>query len=82
MNPWFIEEMYLAEVFSIGITLVNVHLNWLNWFDFFVLKRGPLIVLIVFMIFLSLFLDITRNYVNSFFLCTGSEILSLQHGFL
>ena len=32
--------------FSIGITLVDVHLNWLNWFHFLILEGGILIILI------------------------------------
>ena len=27
----------LEEVFSIGISLVNVHPNWFNWFHFLIL---------------------------------------------
>ena len=41
------------------ITLVNVHLNWLNWFHFLILKEG-LLVLIDCMIFVSPFLNVTR----------------------
>ena len=29
-NPWLIIEIYSAQVFSIGIILVDVHANWLN----------------------------------------------------
>ena len=47
-------------VFSIGITLVDVHLNWLNCFNFFILKEVLLIILIDCMIFLSPCLDVTR----------------------
>ena len=39
---------------SYGITLVDVHLNWLSWFHFFVV-RGPLVILTDCMIFLSSF---------------------------
>ena len=45
---------------SIGITLVDAHLNWLNWFHFLILKGGLLIILVDCMIFLSPFLDTTR----------------------
>ena len=38
-------------VFSIGITLVDVHLSWLNWFYFLILKGIILVVLIYCMIF-------------------------------
>ena len=33
-------------VFSLGISLVDVHLNWLNWFNFFILEVGLLVFLI------------------------------------
>ena len=36
---------------SMGIALVNVHLNWLNWFHSFTLKVGLLVILIDCMIF-------------------------------
>ena len=50
------------------VTLVHIHLNWLNWFHFFFLFGGPLVVLIDWMIFLSLFLDVYRNvFFNCFF---------------
>ena len=34
LNPWLIVKMWPAKVFSIGITLVDVLQNWLNWFHF------------------------------------------------
>ena len=37
--------------FSIGITLIDVHLNWLNWFHFLFLEGGLLFILVDFMIF-------------------------------
>ena len=40
-------------VFSIGITLVDVHVNWLKWFHFLLLKGGLLVILIDCMIFHS-----------------------------
>ena len=46
--------------FSIGITLIDVHLNWLNWFHFLILEGGLLVILIDRMIFLSPFIDVTR----------------------
>ena len=33
------------EPFFIGITLVDVHLNWLTWFHFLILKGGVLVIL-------------------------------------
>ena len=59
LNAWFIVKIYPAKVFSIGITLVDVHLNWLNWFYFLILKRCLLVILID-QIFLPPFLDVTR----------------------
>ena len=44
---------------SIGITL-DVHLNWLNWFRFFILVGGSLVILIECMIFLTPFLEVIR----------------------
>ena len=49
-----------AWVCSIGITLVDVLQNRLNWFHFLFLEGGLLIILIDCMIFLSPFLDVTR----------------------
>ena len=66
MNPLLIVEMYPAEIFSLGITLVDVCLNWLNWVYFLlILTVGPLIIVIRCMIFLSLLLDVTRMSVNN-----------------
>ena len=36
-NPWLIIEIYSAQVFSIGIILVDGHANWLNCLHFFFL---------------------------------------------
>ena len=40
--------------------LVDVHLNWLNWFHFRILEGVALVILIDCMIFQSAFLDVTR----------------------
>ena len=48
------------KVFFIGITLVDVFQNWLNWFQFLFLEGGLLVILINCIIFLSPFVDITR----------------------
>ena len=50
---------------SIGITLVDVHLKWLNWFHFLIFNGGLLIILIDSMIFLSPFLDVTRLFIST-----------------
>ena len=39
-----------------GNILLDVYLNWFNWFHFLILKRGLLVILIDCMIFLSSFL--------------------------
>ena len=64
---------------SIGITLIDVHLNRLSWFHFPILEEGLLVILIDCMIFLSPFLDVTRMSVStvSFFAQVDSGILSL-----
>ena len=59
LNPWLIAEMRPAFLY-IGITLLNVHQKWLNWFHFLYLKGGLLVILIDCIIFLSPLLDVTR----------------------
>ena len=61
----------------------NVHLNWLNWFHFLILKGGLLVILIDCMIFLSPFLDVTRISMStvSFLAHIDSGILCLQNAF-
>ena len=63
--------------FSIDITLVDVHQNWLNWFHFFFLEVGLFLILKYCMIFLSPFLDVKRMSMStiSFLVQLGSEIL-------
>ena len=39
LNPWVIIEMWPADIFSLGITLVDFHPNWLSWFHFLILDR-------------------------------------------
>ena len=46
--------------FSIVISLMDVHLNRINWFYLLILAAPPLVVLIGCMIFLSPFLDVMR----------------------
>ena len=67
----------IVLIFSVGITLVDVHLNWLNWFHFLILERGLLVVLIDSMIFLSPFLDVTKMSMS-----TVSFIAQLDSGTL
>ena len=71
-------------VFSIGITLVDVHLNSLSWFHFLSLEGGLLVILIDCMIFLSPFLDVTRMSMStvSFLAQLDSGILCLWNALL
>ena len=79
-RPWLINE---SLVFSIGITLVDVHLNWFNWLHFLNLERGLLVILIDCM-FLSPFPDVTRMSIStvSFLAKPDPGILCLQNAFL
>ena len=43
-----------------SVTLVSIHVNWLNRFHCLVLMVDPLVLLVGFMVFLSLFLDTVR----------------------
>ena len=62
--------------FSIGITLVDVRLKWLNWFHFLILEGGLLVILIDCMMFLSPFLYVTVSMSTvSFFTQLDSGIL-------
>ena len=80
-KPWLINE---SLVFSIGITLVDVHLNWFNWLHFLFLKGGLLVILIDCMIFLSPFIGVTRMSTStiSFFTQLDSGILCIKNAFL
>ena len=49
----------LSQLFSLGITLVDVHLNWISWLYFLILEENILVILIDCMGFLSPFLDVT-----------------------
>ena len=62
---------------SIDITLVDVHLNWLNWFHFLILEGGLLVILVDCMIFLSPFQDVTRMSIS-----TVSFLAQLDWNFL
>ena len=52
--------------FFLVVLLVNVSLNWVNWF-FLILVAGPLFILISCMIFLSSFLSVRFSYFSSSF---------------
>ena len=63
--------------FSIGITLIDVHLNWLNWFHFLFLEGGLLFILLDFMIF---FVTIARCYKDVYI--SNSFLAQLDSGTL
>ena len=60
LNPWHITKMQPALAFSVGIILVDVHLNQLNCFNFLFREGGLLVILIDCIIFLLPFLGLTR----------------------
>ena len=61
LRPTLSDVWHLFQVlFSIGITLVDVFLNWLNWFHFLFLEGGLLVILGDCIILVSPFLDVTR----------------------
>ena len=78
------KNKYSRGKLSIGITLVDVHLNLLNWFHFLILEGVLLTILIDYMIFLSPFLDATRISMPavSFLAQLDSGILCLYNAFL
>ena len=60
-NHWLCLSRIIIKtqsIFSKSITLVDVHLNWLNWFSFLIVEGGLLVILID-CIFLSLLQDIS-----------------------
>ena len=59
-------------------SLVDVHLNWLNWLHFPTLVVGPLAIQIGCMIFLSSFLNVIRISIPTI----SEQFLSLQNAFL
>ena len=68
----------------VGITLVDIIQNWLNWFRFLFLEEGLLIILIDCIIFLSTFRDDTRMSMSAVSLLPqlDSGILHLYNIFL
>ena len=46
--------------FSVAITFVDVHLNWLNWFHYLIFVESFTVALTDYMIFLSVFLYVIR----------------------
>ena len=80
----------LTEIFSIGITLIDVLQNWLKRFHFLFLEGGLLVILIDCMNFLSPFLDVTRismstvyllAWLSSGIICLSIECFPLTYDF-
>ena len=55
-----VASLSLFYRYYFGCPSEDVHLNWLIWFHFLILKGGLLVILIDCMIFLSPFLNVTR----------------------
>ena len=66
-------------VFSIGITLVDVHLNGLNSHHLLILVGGLLVIFIDCIIFLSPFLDITRMSMSTVYFLAHLEWNALNY---
>ena len=71
LNPWFILQDQPAQVFSIGIPSLDVHLNWLNWFLFFILEVGLFVILIHCMIVSVTIPRYYKNVYDNSFHCTA-----------
>ena len=58
---WTLGSLWKCSIFCyMCITVVDIHLNWLNLFHFLIIEKGLLVILIDCMVFLSPFLDVTR----------------------
>ena len=66
----------VSRTFSIGITLVNVHPNWLNLFHFLIIEGCLFVILRDCKIFLSPFLDVTRMSLSTVFFSRIARFLN------
>ena len=57
---------HCRNVASLCINLVDVHLNWLNWFHLLILVAGPLVILTGCMVILSPFLEVKGTSCQQF----------------
>ena len=63
---------------SVGIAVVDVDLNWLNWFHFLILEECRLLIIMTdSMIFLPPFLDVTSMSISRV-----PFLAQLDHGIL
>ena len=82
---WNVASLHLF--YRYYFNFVDLHLNWINWFHFLILEESPLMespLLIDCMIFLSLFLVVTRMFMStaSFLAQLDSGIICLYNAFL
>ena len=49
--------------------MVDVHLNWLDWFHFLIVVGGLIVIVIDWIVYLSPFLDAMRMSMLTFFSC-------------
>ena len=56
--------LYKLQKRAYWTTLVDIHMSWLNWFSFIILGGSPLVIVIVYMNFMSLFLDLIRMFLS------------------
>ena len=84
LNPRLIVEMLLDKLFSLGIDLIDLYLNWCNRFHFLILAAGPFVFLIDSIIVLSPFLDVIRISTSAvfFFAQLDSESFYRENSFL
>ena len=73
-NYWISNKGYAGLLVLHSLLFLNI---WLNWFHFFVLEGGLLVILIECMIFLSPFLDVKRMSIS-----TVSFVVQLSCGIL
>ena len=73
MNSYLIIKMSPSKVFTVRITLVDDHLNWLNWFQFLVFVGGPFVIIIDHLIFIFFFLHVIRTSMLTFSFLTQPD---------
>ena len=83
LYPLTHRRMWPAEVFFKGITMVDVHQNWLKWFNVVIMGEGSMAFLKS-IIYLSPFIFVIRISIStvSFLAQPGSGSLCLQNVFL
>ena len=67
LNSWLNFKIRPVEVFPICITLIDNHLNCLNWFNFLFFIEGPFDILINYLMFFWLPLDVTKIFTSTIY---------------